>query len=224
MIHTVIFDVGGTLVNAPSVFQAFAEVMDKSRKEELFKFMRPIFMEIYRDENRSEFWTIKEIAAYVVQKAAVQFGLEDISSRVGEVYGDYYLNRAKLFDDTRPALEKLKKNGKKIIAVSDADADVLMRELTTFEINTYFEKIIISSDVGAYKPTDKMVAYIRGRVDQPYHNILFVGDTEVDVLTGRKLSAHSVLIRRNGKFPYSADYQITDLGNIFGIISELENE
>jgi len=224
MIHTVIFDIGGTLVNAPSVFNAFAEVMDPSRHEELFKFMRPIFMEIYRDEDRREFWTIKQIAAYVVKKAAVQFGIEDISSKVGEVYGDFYLKQAKLFEDTLPALDKLKKEGIKTVAVSDADADVLMRELTTFGIDKYFENIIISSDVGAYKPTDKMVAYIRERVDQPYHGILFVGDTEVDILTGQKLNAHSVLIRRNGKFRYSADYQISDLSNIFGIISELENE
>jgi 2-haloalkanoic acid dehalogenase type II len=224
MIHTVIFDVGGTLVNAPSVFQAFADVLDSSRREELFKYMRPIFMQIYRDENRSEFWTIKEIAAHVVKKAAIQFGLEDISDKVGQVYGDYYLNQAKLFEDTRPTLDRLQKKGIKLIAVSDADSDVLMRELSTFKIDKYFDRIIISSDVGAYKPTDKMVAYIRDRVDRPYHNILFVGDTEVDVLTGRKLNAHSVLIRRNGKFPYSADYQISDLKNIFGIISELENE
>ncbi len=224
MIHTVIFDIGGTLVNAPSVFNAFADVMDPSRRDELFKFMRPIFMEIYRDEDRGEFWTIKQIAAHVVKKAAVQFGIEDISAKVGQVYGDYYLKQAKLFEDTLPTLKKLKENGRKIVAVSDADADVLMRELTTFGIDKFFENIIISSDVEAYKPTDKMVAYIRERVDRPYHDILFVGDTEVDVMTGRKLNAHSVLIRRNGKFPYSADFQISDLNNIFGIISELEHE
>jgi len=224
MIHTVIFDIGGTLVNAPSVFHAFADAMDITRREELFKFMRPIFMDIYRDEERLEFWTIKQIAAHVLKRTAGQFQLEDISAKAGEVYGDFYLRQAKLFDDTVPTLEKLKNRGIKLIAVSDADADVLIREMTTFDIGKYFDDIIVSSEVKAYKPTDKMVSYIRERVDEPYHNILFVGDTEVDLLTGRKLNAHSVLVRRDGKFPYSADYQITDLSNIFGIISELENE
>ncbi len=224
MIHTVIFDVGGTLVNANSVFHAFADAMDNSRREELFRFMRPIFFEYYRDEHRPDFLTIKQIASLVVQRAANQFGLEDISPRVPELYADYYLGGAQPFDDVVPALEKLKKQGKALIALSDADADVLEREMETFSLKKYFDKVIVSSNVEAYKPSDKMVAYIRERINPPYHQILLVGDNEVDIMTAAKLKVHSALIRRNGQFPIAADYQISSMPEIFGIISELENE
>ena len=223
-IHTVIFDVGGTLVNADSVFHAFADHMDSSRREELFQFMRPIFLRTYRDETRPDFWTVKEIASYVVKRAASHFKLEDISHKVPELYSDYYLGHAALFDDVMPTLKKLKAKRLKLIIVSDADADVLEREINTFGLMPYFDDVIISSDVKAYKPSDKMVSYISSRINGPMEGVLFVGDTEVDILAARKMKAKSILIRRNGNYPHPADYQISDLNDIFGIISAINNE
>ncbi len=224
MIHTVIFDVGGTLVDADSVFQSFAFVMDSSRKEELFRFMRPIFMRIYRDESRPEFWSIKQIATRVVKTTAEHFGLPDISPRVPELYADCYLGHARIFDDVFPVLEKLKNAGLTTLAVSDADEDVLEKELATFGLNPYLDRVIISSQVQAYKPSDKMVEAVKSACREPFGGILFVGDTEVDILTAAKMGAWSVLIRRNGEYPHPADYQISDMNEIFRIISDIKNE
>lgn len=224
MIHTIIFDIGGTLVKADSVFHSFADHLDQSRREELFQFMRPIFIETYRDETREEFWTIKQIASYVLKRTSEHFGLPDISARVPEMYEDCYLGHATLFGDVIPVMKRLREMDIKIIAVSDADADVLDKEMLTFDLKKYFDKVIVSSNVEAYKPSDKMVDHIRNQVERPYNRILFVGDTEPDILAAKKLTAHSVLIRRNGKYPIPADYRISDLNEIFGIISSLENE
>ncbi len=223
MIHTVIFDVGGTLVKADSVFHAFADIMDSSCREELFRYMRPIFMEMYRDETRPEFLTIKQIAAKVIKMTAGHFGLTDISERVPELYADCYLGHATLFDDVLPTLQRLKTDGLKLTIVSDADADVLDRELTGFDIEKYFDNIVVSSNVKAYKPSDRMVSAIMDICQKPYTEVIFVGDTDVDILAAGKMKARSVLVRRNGRFPYDADYKITDLSQLFGIIDQINN-
>ena len=69
-----------------------------------------------------------------------------------------------------------------------------------------------------------MVSYINKHIEGPNDGVLFIGDTEVDILAARKMKAISVLIRRNGQYPHQADYQIDNLNDIFGIISAVNNE
>ncbi len=221
MIHTVIFDVGGTLVKARSSLITFSEWLapdnEKLRKE-LLAFMIKEFMIIYREENPARFIGIKEIIAIALKNAADKFDVDDISDQADKLYGEAYLNNANLFDDTIPTLQKLKNMNIKLIVASDADPDVLDKELSTFEIFSYFDEIVISGIVGAYKPSDKMTDAILQKCDKPYSEILFVGDTEVDILTAQKIGAKSILIKRNGEFPIEADYYIDNLDKIFEII------
>ena len=221
MIHTVIFDVGGTLVRARSSLISFSERLapsDEKLRKEILEFMIKEFMVIYRDEKPIRFFGIKEIIAIILKKSAEKFDVEDISDKAQELYGEAYLNNANLFDDTIPTLEKLKEKNLRLIVASDADPDVLDDELSTFKIYQYFDEIIISGTVGAYKPSDKMTGAILEKCDEPYSDILFVGDTEVDILTAKKIGAKSVLIKRNGDFTIDADYYINNLNKIFEII------
>ena len=218
MIHTVIFDVGGTLVKARSTLITFANQLAPGNSEKLLEFLIKEFMKIYRDENPTKFIGIKEIIAIILKKAAKEFNVEDISDEAPELYGETYLNHANLFEDTLPTLKRLKEMGIKLIVASDADPDVLNKELSTFVIYKYFDEILISGNVKAYKPSDKMIRAIVDKCDKPYSDILFVGDTEVDILTAKKIGARSVLIKRNGSFPIEADYRITRLDKIFEII------
>lgn len=222
MIHTVIFDVGGTLVRARSSLVTFADWLapdnDENLRKELLEFLINEFMKIYRDDKRIEFIGIKEIIAIVLKKAADKFNVKDISDKADVLYGEAYLSRANLFYDTVPTLKKLKGMGIKLIIASDADPDVLDRELTKFKIKKYFDEIIISGNIKAYKPSDKMTNAIKDKCNKPYSGILFVGDTEVDVLAAKKIGAKSVLINRNGDFQVEADYQIKKLDKICDII------
>jgi len=222
MIHTVIFDIGGTLVKARSSLISFSERLTQNRdndlKEKLLAFLIKEFMLIYRDKNPAKFIGIKDIIAIILKKAAEKFNVEDISGQAHQLYGQAYLNHANLFDDTIPTLKKLKKKNIKLIVASDADPDVLNDELSTFEINQYFDEMVISGVVGAYKPSDKMIDAILEKCEKPYSDILFVGDTEPDILSAKKIGAKSILIKRNGDFAIEADYHITNLDKIFEII------
>jgi len=221
MIHTVIFDVGGTLVHARSIFDSLAARLTVEANGELATFQKARFLELYRDENPKNFLMVREIIAIILRESARKFGVADLSAEAHNLYSQTYIDNAELFDDVRPVLKKLREIGCKMIVASDADADVLERELNKFDIKSYFGHVVVSSDIGAYKPFDKMVEAIKAVCDRPFSDILFVGDNRVDVLAARKMSARPVLIGRNGAFPIDAEFQITGLDEIIELIENI---
>ena len=214
------FDVGGTLVGGESSLKVIAREMDPSRKEELFRYMVDEFMKVYLDPSPPRFYSIKELLALTSRMAAGYFKATDVSDRAVELYRNNHLKNDYLFDDTVPTLNKLKSNDVKIVLISDADADVLLEQLEMFDILKYFSATIISNQVEAYKPSDKTVAEALKHCREPRHDIIFVGDTIVDVQTAAKMKVTSALINRNGKFKYGADYHIGGLSEIFHLQDE----
>ncbi len=218
MAHTIFFDVGGTIVTTKSTLTFFAEILDPERKDEIFRYLVDSFMLYYENENIDRFYTVREIIAITVKMAAEKFNLPDLSAESEKYYRLNHLRDASLFDDTIPTLEKLKTKNVKMIICSDADADVLVEQLKMFGIYDYFEDLIISSNVGAYKPHKKMVKEVLKHCREPYSEIFFVGDNRVDMETARRTKIKSVLINRKGRFKYDADYKITTLSELFDII------
>jgi len=218
MIHTVLFDIGGTLVHGKSSLIGLAEQMDSSRIDHISRYMIDTFMAIYRDENYPRFHTIKELLAISVRKAAEKFDLPDISDQVERFYRRNHLEEGYLYDDTVTVLKELKNRGIRMILVSDADADVLVEQLENFGILDFFEARVISSHVGSYKPSRRTVAEVRRHCRKPLDGILFVGDTRVDVRTAQRLGVVSVLINRDGDFRHEADHRITGLSELLDII------
>lgn len=221
MIHTIFFDIGGTLVTGESTLKPLAEKLDPERKDEIFEFMKKKFFEMYLDENPPRFHTVKELLAICAQKASEKFGLPDICDMVPDCYRRAHLENDVLFEDTLPTLQRLKKGGIKLILASDADADVLLEQLETLGILEYFDASVISSNVKAYKPSDATIKELLKYCDEPYSGILFIGDTIVDVKTARKMKVKAVLIDRDSNFKINADYRISGLNQIFDIISEI---
>ncbi|PKK83465.1 MAG: hypothetical protein CVT49_08575 [candidate division Zixibacteria bacterium HGW-Zixibacteria-1] len=224
MIHTIFFDIGGTLVTGTSGLHMLARRLDASRESEVFQSLKDDFMAIYLDENPPRFYTIKEILALTAQQTAARFGLPDVGSEVVGLYRTAYLEQGYMYDDTVETLKRLKADGIKIILISDADDDVLVTQLKNFGIWDYFDHTIISSITRAYKPSEKVVAKAREYCDEPRSGVLFVGDTIVDIKTAQKMSVTSVLINRENNFKLDADYKITGLNQLFDIIPALNEK
>ncbi len=220
MIHTIFFDVGGTIITTKSTLIYLAEILDPERRDEIFRYLVDSFMVYYENENIERFYSVKEIIAITLKQAAEKFNVADLSGDTDKYYRLNHLRDAALFEDTLPTLEKLKERNIPMIICSDADADVLIEQMKMFKIYDYFEDLIISSDVGAYKPHGKMVEEVKKYTREPFSQILFIGDSRVDMETARRVNIKSVLINRDGKFKHDADYQITSLTKIFDIIDQ----
>ena len=194
MIHTIIFDVGGTLVDAPDIFDILSEGNQEIKKKIVERFQK-----LYAGK---EFYSVKEILNKVARDLSLKIHAD-------KVYTDTFINRSYLFKESLEVLESMKGKIDLIIA-SDADSDVLIPELKKLGIHKYFSTILISSEFKAYKPSDKFIEKMRLFLKKPYNNILFVGDSSVDMETAKKIGAKSVYIRRTPK-RLNSDYEITNL-------------
>lgn len=220
MIHTIVFDIGNTLIESRDVFDEILSIIGPNKKE-IKEFMRKRFIDIYRKCETDEFLNVPGILSIVLRDASKEFGIDDISERSGEIYENNYINNSQLFDDSMFVLEELKKRNMRIIAASDADKNTLLTEMKKFGIIKFFDKIIISSEIGSYKPSDIMVSEILKACKEPISEILFVGDTEADMITAKKMGSKSVLISRNDtESGIDADYMISSLKEILDLITK----
>ena|SRR3989344_6000808 len=139
-----------------------------------------------------------------------------IDIKADEMYKDIFTNKSYLFEETLEVLELLKDKTKMIVA-SDADSDVLIPELKNLGIYKYFDKILISSDIKTYKNSDIFANRIIPLLKQPYSNILFVGDSPVDMEIAKRIGVKSVYIKRTER-KIESNYTITNLKELMKLI------
>ena len=216
-VHTVFFDVGGTLVRSPSFFDFMAERISPERCSEIADTLRTQFMTMLRDESLP-FATVKELLACSFREIAETHDVPDLSHEAARYYRECFTERAGLFDDVVPTLRYLRERGIRMIVISDADADVLNEELILFGIRDFFEDFIISSEVRGYKPSAPMVDAGRRLCRQPMAGNLLVGDNPVDVVTAGRMEIKAALVRNSEEPGFQAAYVFESLDELRSII------
>jgi putative hydrolase of the HAD superfamily len=101
-------------------------------------------------------------------------------AQMAEVFDDLYEHFAhadawQLWEDTVPVLEKLRGMNRRLIVLSNFDKR-LRNILEGLEIGHYFESIIVSSEVGAWKPDPRMFRVALQAARVPADQCLHVGD------------------------------------------------
>jgi HAD superfamily hydrolase (TIGR01549 family) len=217
--HTVIFDIGGTLVgfedDAP-----FAEFL--ASVESPHRFVSPT------DLRLSMLHTLS-----LRRHEAVGLGLDDEgvnnwwltilndlfphsppdARRMWELFKRNYFDS--LFPDSLPILETLKRRGVPLGVVSNYGTH-LLDLLPKLNIFDYFNFIIVSAIVGVAKPHPRIFEIAIEEAGVPPHQILYVGDNPVDDVQGaNQVGIDAVLINRPGHEPNTAP-------RIIGSLLELE--
>jgi len=217
MMHTVLFDAGGTLIKTPDFFIWAASQVSHTDRNELAHFLKERFLDLYRDHSQP-FRPVEQLLAVVLKQAANNLGVPDKSEQAGEIYRGLFIDQATLYDDTIPTLESLRSHNIRMVIVSDADADVLYEEFNRLSLRPYFDSYVISSEVQAYKPSAPIVQAAREQCREPLHEICMVGDTIMDIHTAHKLGVQAVHIDRRNAPEQSAEHVITSLTELPRIV------
>jgi putative hydrolase of the HAD superfamily len=102
----------------------------------------------------------------------------------------------RIYDDVLPALDTLASRGLKLGVISNWDHR-LRPLLTSLNLHSYFQTIVVSCEVGAPKPAGAIFAAAVSSLGLPHGAILHVGDSaEMDVLGARAAGLQAVLLRR----------------------------
>jgi HAD superfamily hydrolase (TIGR01549 family) len=220
--HTVIFDIGGTLVgfenDAP-----FAEFL--ASVEAPHRFVSPA------DLRLSMLHTLS-----LRRHEAVGLGLDDdsvnnwwltifndlfphspqVARRMWELFKRNYFDS--LFPDSLPILECLKKRGVPMGVVSNYGTH-LLDLLPKLNIFDYFDFIIVSAIVGVTKPHPRIFEMAIEEAGAPPSQLLYVGDNPVDDVEGAsRVGINAVLINRPGRQPNTAPRMIESLLEIEQIV------
>jgi len=199
MIDTVIFDVGGTLVDAPDLFLSLSELFpDDRRKGQIQSKLRESVLGNYQRAANGEigYMSIETIVANALQSIAAEFDVEDHSASARAALYRVFLDHARPVAGLHAVLEHCQRNNIEMYIASDADIPLLYLELEKLGIRGYFRECFVSDEIKAYKPSDDFIEAIRGSLS-PHREAIFVGDTDADIRSGEKLGIKTVYLGRN---------------------------
>jgi HAD superfamily hydrolase (TIGR01549 family) len=220
----VFFDIGGTLVDSPDIFEIITRKLvgrwpDKQTYDLVLKTYERMIDAIRNKEAQHPFKSVRDIHAAALTLLARQYGYADISGQARDISVDAYGRQSNLFPETKPVLDTLLKNSVRMIIASDNDLDILEIQMLKHDLNTYFVDHCISETAKAYKPTHRFLSNLKKYICDDPNDCYFVGDSWVDVESGRRLGVKSVLIDRGSAGSNTkADYVIRDLNGLIPLL------
>jgi HAD superfamily hydrolase (TIGR01549 family) len=214
MVKAIIFDVGGTLLGATDLFENILscntniigndDIYNQLRKE--------FFRQITNCRNGSMFKNISQI----IDRAIDAVNQENSNClplvNAEEVYWNTFVTDSFVIHDADAALEKLSNKKVEFFIASDADAELIYAQFKKYNWDKYISKYFISSEVKAYKPNEVFVSALKKAISKyEKDQVVFVGDSDVDVEIGKKLGVKTALISTDNKKRYNETYSITSL-------------
>lgn len=101
-----------------------------------------------------------------------------------------------LYDGVYEGLQKLKKAGKRLILLSNAQASFTMPELESLDIKRFFDGIFLSSDYGVKKPSEKFFAIPFEKLGLSKEKSIMVGnDGAVDIMGAINFGIDSMYVK-----------------------------
>lgn len=201
MIEAVIFDVDGTLVDTVDMH---AEAWQRAFKE----FGKELEFQVVReqigkggDQLMPEFLSEKEFE---------EFG-EKLEKRRTEIFDDEYLPKSKAFPKVRELVERIKKDGKKVVLASSATEKELEFFKKVMNIADLLEAATSADDAEASKPEPDIFEAALKKIGNPEASrCIVVGDTPYDAIAAGKINLRTIGVLSGG-FP---EQSLTDAGSV----------
>ena len=209
MIRGVIFDFWGTL--------AFND-MGVKRHEEITNIIGESNKETWNDLRR-KWWGINNISddeffKTLCQKCNLS---ENLVPRLIKTWNIQNAH-VHLYKNTIETLQKLKDDGYKIGLISNTLPNTRY-VLKRFDLEKYFDTIILSPEVGLSKPDKRIYEIAINNLNLKPQELLFIGDEyQADVQGPRSVGIKSFLINRK----YHSENNIQNLDGVFTLIDWME--
>jgi putative hydrolase of the HAD superfamily len=217
-VQAITFDIGGTLIQPwPSVGHVYAEV---ARRHGV-KGVSPEFLEArFRAAWRARKHFNESRAGWeeLVDEAFQGLSAEPPSATFFPALYERFAHAEawRIFDDVLPTLDALAARGVRLGVISNWD-DRLRELLRRLRLDTYFESIVISCEVGSSKPAPAIFEHAAARLGLPPESILHVGDSlEMDLQGARASGFCSVQVVRQEQSP--GDGQVGSLRDVVALV------
>ena len=200
-LQSVVFDLGGTLLyygeDADELIklghQALTEYLVGEGLQVEFKDVERVGNGIYEAYLPFAEKSLIELEARILYQAMLyQLGIDDYSNDdliTGAVHSFYgpIVDGYQIFSDVKEVLGRLKSRGLKLGLMTNNDsADFSDRLLQKFDLNRFFDSIVVSAKIGLRKPHKRMFLHCLKELDVSNEDSIYVGDHPVHDIQGAK--------------------------------------
>lgn len=123
----------------------------------------------------------KMASKYVFEKQEFQ----ELLTCFRDFYKQFEADNLKLFPDMREVLKSLKEKNKALFVVSSKHSTALLRNLSDFEVDKYFQDIVGSDQVTHFKPDPEGLLTLIDKFNLDVNNSVMIGDAIFDLQMGK---------------------------------------
>ena len=216
MIKVVIFDIDGTMLNHLGAQQAGLKKL-YGRLEEAQRVSTDEFVAIWQQEadrhweqyqaGKITFPQQRLLRVKAVLERLGERATDETAMRVFQAYLAEYEGSWRLYDDVLPCLESLSEY--RLAVISNGDSDQQRRKLKQTGIASRFESVVISGDLGVYKPDPGIFERSLQELGVLAGEAVYIGDhLEGDALGAKNVGMCAIWLAREGCVRDSADVPV----------------
>jgi putative hydrolase of the HAD superfamily len=233
MIKVVIFDIDGTMLNHQGAQRAGLEklygTLDEARRVSVDEFVAIWQREADRYWEQYQAGKITFIQQRILRVKAVfdslgEYATDERAMAIFHTYLAAYEGSWKLYDDVLPCLDSL--SGYRLAVISNGDSSQQRRKLERTGIASRFESVVISGDLGVYKPAPEIFERSLQELSVSAEEAVYIGDhLEADALGAQRVGMWAIWLAREGYTKDPADVPVpivNSLSQIVEIVDELE--
>ncbi|MCX6803385.1 MAG: HAD family hydrolase [Candidatus Diapherotrites archaeon] len=132
------------------------------------------------------------------------------------------------FPDSVSVLKKLRKDGYKLVLLSNTENISTEKVMKKLKLEKYFDVLGYSYDIGAVKPDKEAFSFVLKKLKLNPSEVLMVGDSmRSDIGGSQSAGMHNCLINRSGKILVDSkvvsEFEIQSLNEIPRILSKLND-
>ena len=131
----------------------------------------------------------------------------EITLNLYNTYWNSFLRNMKLRGDVIFTLKKLKRDGFKIVIVSDLTTNIQLRKIHKLKITPYVDYLVTSEEAGSEKPHPIMFLLPLKKLNMLPQEIIFVGDNKGKDITGANAVGMETILISNKVKKQSQDRQ-----------------
>ncbi|MBR5340630.1 MAG: HAD family hydrolase [Erysipelotrichaceae bacterium] len=191
-----IFDLYGTLIDIhtdeyrTSFWKKMKEVFFEydalyeypELKKEYFDCIKRLEKRDYQKGHDTEI-DIAEVFEYLLKNKKVQCD-EKIIRELASVFRQYSTTHIRVYAGVKDLLSELRKEGKKVFLLSNAQYLFTMRELKELDLEIFFNEIFISSQYGYKKPDKKFFEVLLKKYKLKPEECLMIGNDPISDIKG----------------------------------------
>jgi putative hydrolase of the HAD superfamily len=230
MIKVAVFDIDGTLLDHAGARRAGLEKL-YAALEEAQRVSLDEFISIWQREDE-RYWkqyqageiTFVQQRLFRVKAVFESLGEYATDERAMAVFHTYlavYEASWKLYDDVLPCLDALR--GYRLAVISNGDSGQQRRKLARTGIASRFESVVISGDLGIFKPHPEIFERSLQELGVAAEEAVYVGDDlEADALGAQGVGMRAIWLAREGYTGDPADLPVpvvASLSQVEGVLT-----